>query len=241
MKKYLTRALPVAVGVASVVALSACSSVGDVSDPVVRKLTWFSFMSGDDLKPQCFSGLDHLRFIHNAEYKQDMRVIELAIAANGTATVNEEVYSAIDWTNITIGGEGNRRPWEPDKYNAEWEKRQVEDVMNALSKDDAFMPLAKDIPLHSAGFFWVVTGCHNGQWAFKAWAYPSPGYEGLIFPEVLEANLPAKKPFRKAINTKDDFPADERKETPFYVTSANANGVKGRMQLPQPPFKRFMP
>jgi len=241
MKKYLTRALPIVAGIASVATLSACSSVGDVSDPVVRKLTWFSFLSGDDLKPQCLSGEDHLRFIHNAEYKQDMRVIELALAADGTARVDEEVYSAIDWTNITIGGEDNRRPWEPERYNAEWSKKQVGDVMNALSNDDVFMPLINEVPLHSAGFFWIVTGCHNGQWTFKAWAYPSQSYKDLTFPEILEANLPAEKPFRKAFNTKDDYPTDERDEPPFFETSANANGVKGRLQLPHPPFKSFMP
>jgi len=223
------------------VSLTGCTSTGYVEDPVVRRLSWFSFMSGDDLRSQCVVGRDHLRLIHNAKYKQDVRVIEAVGVASGGMTVSEQIYKALNLKAVVLDFENLKRPWAPDLYTSHWSKTDVSHVMEALLKDHAFTPLQGSVPLESEGYFWVGSGCSAGKFWFKAWAYPDVAYVNLKTPKVLEGLLTSGEIFAEAKPETHEYVKQDRDQKPFFSAIANQDGILGRMLAPPPPFVKFAP
>ncbi|WP_337996950.1 hypothetical protein [Oleispirillum naphthae] len=133
--------------------LSGCAATGDVADPAVRRLTWFSFISGDDLHAACAPGTTSLRLAHNAVWDEDVRVIEAGLL-----------------------------PWRGERFAARWTAEQAEAVTAALAADGAFTPLAAPVRLSGQGFFWTGAGCLDGKPWFHAWAAPGAAYDALRFP-----------------------------------------------------------
>jgi hypothetical protein len=45
-----------------------------VSNPVQRSLTWFSYVSGDDIRKACLGGgRDNFRLVYKASYEKQIR------------------------------------------------------------------------------------------------------------------------------------------------------------------------
>ncbi len=230
--RFLLGALPL---------LSGCAATGDVEDPVVRRATWFSFLSGDDLRAACAPGRTSLRLVHNAIWDEDVRVVEAKDDGKGGMAVREQLFLRIDWSNLKVDLDKPRAPWNGEAVEGAWTAEQVAGVAAALEADRAFAPLEKPIQLSGQGFFWTGAGCRDGQFWFHAWGYPSAEYEALVFPDVVQRLLPSKGVFAEAYAATPAYPSQRPRDNRGFFLTADAEGIAGRLDLSSPPVSRFLP
>lgn len=228
-------------GAAAVLAVvgTGCAPTGNVEDPAVRRLTWFSYISGDDM--QCETGPDRIRLVHNAIWDEDVRVIEATEVPGADAKVAETLLLRIDWTDIRIDPEAPQGPWRGKVHEGGWSKAQYASVVDALNADGAFQPLAQPVTLNGQGFFWTGAGCMGGKRWFHAWAYPSAAYDALAFPKVVGGLVPSGTAFAVAHPVEQSYPEQNRKAARDFEMIATSTGISGRLGLPRPPLNRFLP
>src|SRR5215813_10182543 len=69
-----------------IVLLAACSYRGDIDNPVVRKVSWFSYLDGTDIRVACTEGAqDRYRLVYNARYEEQLRSYEVVADGGGGA------------------------------------------------------------------------------------------------------------------------------------------------------------
>ncbi len=226
-------------GLAALAALMGCTATGDVRDPAVRRLTWFSYVSGDDM--QCELGLARLRLIHNAVWGENVRAIDVTETPGVGYAVREVRYAEPNWSEIEIGPGAKDWPWRGKTTERTWSAAEYAKVEAALAADGAFAPLAAPVALESRGFFWTAAGCKDGKRWFHAWAYPGAAYAALGFPAVLAPLSPSGEAFAAAHPDDRTYPEQTPKSVDDFVMKATANGVDGRLGLPRPPGNRFLP
>ncbi len=221
--------------------LAGCAATGEVEDPAVRRLTWFSFLSGDDLRDACVPGQDSLRLVYNAIWDEDVRVIEAKGPAKGAMTVREQVFLRIDWSNLSIDLANPRAPWRGEVVEGAWTAEQAAGVTAALRADQAYAPLERPVQLAGQGFFWTGAGCRDGHGWFHAWGYPSAEFDALVFPDVVRRLLPSKGVFAEAYDVTPAYPTQNPRDNRRFFLKADAQGISGRLDLPPPPASRFLP
>src|SRR5215813_11866815 len=69
-----------------IVLLAACSYHGDIDNPVVRKVAWFSYLDGTDIRNTCVEGsLGRYRLVYNGRYEEQLRSYEITADGAGGA------------------------------------------------------------------------------------------------------------------------------------------------------------
>ncbi len=224
---------------AALATLGGCTAIGDVRDPAVRRLTWFSYVSGDDM--QCETGLDRVRLIHNAIWDEDVRVVEAVETPGSGYRVTELRLRAPNWAAVAIDPAAPELPWRGEQRTGTWGAAEMARLDSALAADGAFAPLARPVELEGQGFFWTGTGCRNGARWFHAWAYPGAAYDALRFPAVLAPLTPSGEAFAPAHPVVQAYPNQNPEAPRDFRMKAEADGVAGRLDLPHPPLGRFLP
>lgn len=226
-------------GIAALATLAGCTATGDVRDPAVRRLTWFSYVSGDDM--QCGTGVERLRLVHNAIWDEDVRVVDVVETPGAGYAVTELRFRDPNWAEVTIDLSNPSLPWRGETRTVTWSAAEMAKVRSAVAADGGFARLEAPVELDGQGFFWTVAACTDGARRFHAWAYPGAAYEALGFPKVLAPLTPSGEAFVAAHPIVHPYP-DQNPETPRdFRLKAEADGVSGRLGLPRPPGNRFLP
>ncbi|GEM_PF-278588 len=190
---------------ASLLALAGCGSVGPTDNPLARKLTWFSYLNGDDLRSRCGKdGADRFRLIFNADYNRHVRTYDVVGDPDrGGAAVEAHVIEATDLARMTL----------TDPFSAargrtatlQLTAAQYDNFIGRLRDDGAFDPPPQGLRLPSNGFYWLINGCRAGQWFFTAFPYPSSRFTDARFPELLRGLDPTGVAF-PGLPDPDDAP-----------------------------------
>jgi len=169
--------------------LPACSYQGAIDTPVTQKATWFSYLNGDDIRARCRPGAStEFRLVYNGTYNEQIRSYEIVADGSGGAVQTSRVQGRANLTSLAIGGfDDLLAPWRWTRSQARLTPAEASRLADALTESGLFVPLGETLALHSIGFWWIAAGCNAGQFLFKAWRHPSPGYDALTFPEVLLA------------------------------------------------------
>lgn len=201
----LARGAKAAAMAVSLLALAGCGSVGPTDNPLARKLTWFSYLNGDDLRSRCGKdGADRFRLIFNADYNRHVRTYDVVGDADrGGAAVEAHVIEATDLARMTL----------TDPFSAargrtatlQLTAAQYERFIGRLRDDGAFDPPPQGLRLPSNGFYWLINGCRAGQWFFTAFPYPSSRFTDARFPELLRGLDPTGVAF-PGLPEPDDAP-----------------------------------
>lgn len=159
-----------------------------VDSPIVRKVSWFSYLDGTDIRDACAAGtLDRYRLVYNARYSEQRRSYEVvADAADGASL-----------TARAMGGEANlaalsptdpQAPWRWRKSTARLSPEVFADFQRRLLDSGFAAGAPVGLRLYSEEFYWVAGGCMDGSFHFAAWVHPSPGFAKLAFPAFLFAH-----------------------------------------------------
>lgn len=173
--------------------LAGCTftQTSDVSNPLVRKASWFSYLNADDLRQACAAGdaEGQIRIIYNADYYKEVRVFEL-MPYPGFEEFNltTRVFGPIQVKDINVelnaplgafGGEEAVDRIGRESYLA---------ITDALQAEGFGLQGRDGLRLYSDDFYWVAIGCSSGGITLGAWASGVDDLRALAFPDVL-ANL----------------------------------------------------
>ncbi len=173
------------------VGLAGCAFTenSDVSNPLVRKSAWFSYLNADDLRTACSAGdaEGRIRIIYNADYYKEVRVFELEPkAGNQQFDLTTRVFGPAQVSEINVeinaplgvfGGEQSVDVIGRDDYLA---------VTDALQKDGFGTQQGRDgVRLYSDDFYWVALGCSSGYVTLGTWMSGVDDLRALGFPAVL--------------------------------------------------------
>ncbi len=177
---------PVTASFFSALVLAGCVSEGETDSPLAGRFTWVSYVSGDDIRRDCEAGSpERYRFVFNARFDEQRRTYEilgvstggglLTARARGRATISE-----IRSTDFLA-------PWRWQTAEARLNAQEMEQLRSALAV--AGFPGRPEVglQLNSKAFYWAVTGCVDGEFAFGGWQHPSDAFDALRFPEMLFA------------------------------------------------------
>ncbi|MFD1627476.1 hypothetical protein [Azospirillum griseum] len=226
-----------------VAALSGCSSIGPTDNPVARKLIWFSYLSGDDLRARCgVEDGDRYRVVFNADYNQHIRTYDIATdpTDGGSALVEARVIEATNLARLTPldplsaarGQTGTLRLTAP----------QFASVLARLKERGAFEPPTTTLRLPSSGIYWLINGCRGGRWFFAVHPYPASPFRDAAFLEPTRALDPQTIPFPAlpAPDTAATAATGNRHRLENGVSfdlTADRDGLVG----PTAPFGRWLP
>lgn len=167
-------------------ALAGCTAFGPTDNPVARKLTWFSYLNGDDLRVSCGKGgADRYRMVFNADYNRHVRTYDIVgdPTEAGGARIEARVIEATDLARLT--------PLDPlsaargRTATVQLSAGQFAGFIGRLRDSGAFDAPPDGLRLSSNGIYWLINGCRDGQWFFSAHPYPSGRFTDIGFLEPL--------------------------------------------------------
>jgi len=72
--------------------LGGCTGTGNSWNPISRSLGWFNFLNGTDMRRNCGpEAPEHVRFVYNARWGEQVRIYELLPPANPRHTKGAEL------------------------------------------------------------------------------------------------------------------------------------------------------
>ena len=169
---------------ALVSALSACTyGGGDIGNPLFRKVHWFSYVGGDDLRQSCaVGGPDRFRLVYNGIYGEQLRMYDLDAARQLLVIhVTQPGHSSALKLDDPIG------PWRAEQRRVQLAATEYQRLVDAFIAAGMFGPPALGLELESDSYFWTAAYCREGRFGVTAWKYPSPEFEHLGFAAALFA------------------------------------------------------
>lgn len=217
-------------GIIGVMAVSSCAAVPGVDDdPIMRKLSWFSYINGDDMRPDCAAGGDeNYRFVYNGIYTEQLRIYQAGGKENNFSV---RVINEPDLSNISVAsGVDLLNPWRGLKKEKNISSDEITKLTAAMENDGVFGPPAVGLRISSKGFFWTVAACHEGNFYFTALRWPAKEFTSAIFPAVLlsldETNIKFNKP-RWVDTSNVTNQSQTRKKVEGFTLEVGEDGLVG--------------
>lgn len=199
---------------AALLVLGGCAATEGASDnPILRKFQWFSYMEGGDFRDTCGHGeTDRYRLIYNAVYTEQVRIYELSPRA---LALHARVMLPADVRSFSINGlDGLLDPWRGKTAVTQLATSDVDAIVADLKAVGVFGPPNVGTELASQGFFWTIAACHEGQYHFTGFSWPSTDLENLSFAKTLfdldQTEIFINAP-RKTKTSKFAYPANKSK------------------------------
>jgi hypothetical protein len=168
--------------------LAGCTTGGEIDNPVQRRATWISFISGEDIAASCAAnGREHYRLTYYADRDIQVRVYDVEQTGDPAAQLRARVLqvAANAWFPWPLF-EDPSRPFRPYDRVSDLSDVQLAAIRTNLAESGlGTRPPPVDRKLASHSYFWLAAGCRDGEFAFQAWEYPDPDFAALDFPEIL--------------------------------------------------------
>ena len=168
--------------------LAACTYQGYIEEPVTLKLTWYSYLAGDDIKMTCVPGtLPRYRLVYNGHYDEQLRSYEVVGLDGGGAAFKARVLGPSRAQALVSNPLDVQDPWRWTISETQLGPESFADFAATLEANGAKNPLRGGMSLLSSEFYWIASGCRDGRFLFNAWRYGTPRFDALTFPETLLA------------------------------------------------------
>jgi hypothetical protein len=194
-------AVAFALAFAAAIPASAQRADRNVDLPIVRSVSWFGYVGGDDIRAACQPGTrSHIRLIYNALWEEQVRSYDLFPQPDGTAGLNVGVLA--EQGNVATLSISNgldlTNPWRMKKSQRLLSAGEMRDLLSALQASAAFGPPRDGLRLPDNDFWWAISSCRDGVWGFQAYHYPTDGFAHVKFADRLwafdEVHVPINKP-----------------------------------------------
>jgi len=202
-------------------------------DPVTRKFTWFSYLDGGDIRNEC-SGASPLqvRAVYNGVYDEQVRTYDVRPRAGeeGAYDLSVRVIGEADLSEMRVEGWANLLdPWRGKDVKTILRQEDAGLLVRALKADGAMGPSPQGMELHSDDFYWIVSGCIEGQNVFHAYKWPEEPFVGAQFSGLLQSwdmtGVPVNPP-RKVFDVDDPTRRPKETRSDFQVR-VGENGLWG--------------
>ena len=212
--------------------LTACAATqGSDSNPFLRKFQWFSYVEGGDFRESCKT--DRYRMIYTAVYTEQVRIYDVtAEPSSGTLhtriinTANvKDLESVETWQTLL-------KPWRGTSIDTTLSPDELSGLVDDLESVGVFGSPNAGEELSSKGFSWTIAACHNGQYHFTGFAWPSDKWATLSFSDrlfALDTTRLAVNPPRKTFTSrrfgKPQLPGGHAQ--PEFHMKVGKNGLAG--------------
>lgn len=194
-----------------------------IDNPLARRLAWFSFIEGGDIRDSCRPGAaDRYRLVYNGVYDEQVRIYEI-----GRGEPRLMRHRALPPADLAQGWSLAEPlgPWRGESAERRLSPREYADLMDRFSAGGMFAPPPVGLRLPSRGFYWTAAACRDGVYRFTAWLHPSPRFAALTFPEALArldiTDVPVNPPRRLGPSLADENPSPE------FTIEVGRNGLRG--------------
>ena len=165
--------------------LAGCAGQGPSDDPIGRNLTWFSYLSGEDVRAKCLAGgSDRYRLVYNAIYAEQVRSYDLiSDGVGGNLSMEIRVSGAANLSGFYPGDPFG--PWRGVLASARLgpaDRAQLDAALAASGFDE---PAKKGKFLRSDSYYWIASACRAGRFHFNAWSAPSAEFDRIEFFDIL--------------------------------------------------------
>lgn len=217
--------LRLAAAFAGLAALSACTwNGGDIGDPLQRKVHWFSFVGGDDIRASCAAGTpDRFRLVYNAVYDEQLRIYEVDSLRRVLTVHAINPGSAARLSTDDLLG-----PWRSVEAKVQLDQPGYDALVQSFAQGGMFAPPPVGLELPSRSFHWVAATCRDGKFGLTAWKYPSVAFAAMGF----DAKLFALDSTGVAVNPPREVGYDpiwedkaKRLEVPVFSFHVTADGL----------------
>lgn len=161
-----------------------------VDSPLTRSFYWFRYVAGTDIRERCTTGgLNHIRFVYNAIWDQQVRAYDMALqGANGATLVTRVLADIGNLSYVEVRDwNGLLDPWRGKRAEARMTAADVSRLIALLDESGGFGPPPAGLELPSNDYWWTVASCRNGRWGFAAYHYPTDKFARVRFAEALFA------------------------------------------------------
>lgn len=161
----------------------------ETTNPLMRKLSWFSYLNGDDVRQACRpGGPEHWRFVYNGIYPEQIRTYDLIERADGAFRLRVNVANTANLSEFFVKKVPDLvSPWRGQVMDVALGRDQRDLLARAATDSGFFAPPPKGLQLSSDAFYWTGVVCHNGKASFNAFKWPSARFDALTFPAILLA------------------------------------------------------
>lgn len=174
-------------GVTASSAFAGCTYRGDVDNPVVRKVAWFSYLDGADIRTACADGaLDSFRLVYNGRYQEQLRSYEVTADGAGGAYLVARAKAPANAFDISL--DDVLAPWRWKKSEARLSPGEYRRFLALLEDSGQFAGAPSGLRLFSGDFYWVGSACRNGVFAYDAWLFSEDGFNQVRFADFLFAH-----------------------------------------------------
>lgn len=172
------------VGVVALGVLGGCAArVDGVDNPLTRKFQWFSYLQGDDFKGSCGPGAAaRYRMVLNAIYTEQVRIYNVS---DGVMDVRLVLPMDMRDFALTSSPASIFDPWRGMRSGVDLGTDGQAELVAALQESGVFGPPNQGAELSSRGFFWTIAACHQGQYHFTGFQWPSDEWMAATFPQRL--------------------------------------------------------
>lgn len=212
--------------------LAGCLYAGGVESPVARRLNWFSYVAGDDIKRGCTADAPaQYRLVYNASWYEQVRAYDLRRSATGEG--------AMLWTHVFGGGGDMSRfnlsdpaaPWRGESGEVRLDEARYLELIRAIEASGFGGPSPDGTRLQSWDFYWVVSACAGGRFHFNAWLHPSDRFGAISFDKLLFARDGTgvrPNPPRRLDQAQERARLDQAGEYTFELV-VGQDGLRGRL------------
>jgi hypothetical protein len=167
-----------------VVAAVGCTYRGDIDNPVVRKVTWFSYLDGTDIRTACMEGApDRFRLVYNARYQEQARSYEITADGTGGAYLVVRARAGPNAFNISL--DDPLAPWRWQRSEMPLTPADYQRFLSLLERSGQFAGAPVGLRLFSGDFYWVGSACRDGVFTYHAWLYSNDRFANVHFADFL--------------------------------------------------------
>src|ERR1041384_3254937 len=129
------------VGLLSVIGVTAlcaaCSYHGDIDNPAIRKVAWFSYLDGTDIRNTCAEGaLGRYRLVYNGRYEEQLRSYEIASDGAGGAYFVARAKGPANALRVTL--DDVLAPWRWQRAEAHLSAAEYQEFVDLLQQSGMF-------------------------------------------------------------------------------------------------------
>jgi hypothetical protein len=204
----------------------------DIDNPAVRKVAWFSYLDGNDIREHCAPGApDQYRLVYNGQYEKQLRSYE--IVSDGTPNGGAYfVARALGQSNLAeVSLDDLMAPWRWQKSETRLSAAEFAQFRDLLAQSGWGRGAPQGKLLHSRDFYWVAAGCRDGRFHFDAWVDAQGDFRTIRFQDFLLARDKTGVAFRKPMpvrpidRTEQGRPRE--RSAPIFALTVSGEGIGG--------------
>lgn len=156
----------------------------DINNPIVRKVGWFSYLDGNDIREACAGGgAERYRLVYNGQYDEQLRSYEIYAGQDGGGVLHAR---ALDNSNnvLSFTLDNPFSPWQWQESQVKLTPAEMAEFRRLLAASGYGGAAPQGLMLHSRDFYWVASGCQQGAFHYFAWNNRSQGIAAASFANI---------------------------------------------------------